>query len=692
MNHIFTKTLTIFFLAAGLFTTNGAQAQVPTISTVAGNLGRGYSGDGQLATAAEINLPQGVAVDDSGNMYIADTWNNRIRKVSISTGIITTYAGNGVAGYSGFGVAANSAELDHPIGITVDDTGNVYFTDNTNQVIREVRKSTGIITTIAGNGSTGFSGDGGLATSDSVEFSSPFGIKVDDTGNIYIADEVNSRIRKITKSTGIITTIAGNGVNGFGGDGKHADSAEFFFPTDVAIDTAGNIYIADGVINNRVRKITASTGIISTVAGNGGTGSSGNGGPATAAELELPAYLALDDSGNVYISDLGGAEVRKLTVSSGIISDLAGDSLYGFSGDGGPADSAEFSEPSGLALDVCGNVYIIDRGNNDLRKVTITGPSPTTVIKLPATSCPEKLLAFNDSSNFNATNWTWRVTGGIPDTSTKQNPFIAFNTADIYYITVTAWNVCGNASLLAALQVSSPPLIIQPPTPQICRGLSITLSVPVSGLGYSWSPASTLNSSTADTVVATPSVTTTYTVTGTDSLGCLATDTITVAVNTPPNTPTITKTGDVLTSSATQSNQWLLNGTTITGATNKTYQFTTVGCYSVIATNLVNGCSSTSDTTCVSSISGIDQLSINPDQLSVYPNPTNGEVIVNISSSAGEVKDWKLQITDVLGRTVYTRQSLNYSNDIDLSNLPGGVYFITVINKTGRAVVPVVRQ
>jgi trimeric autotransporter adhesin len=696
VNYTITKTLPVFLFTMGLFITITTQAQVPTVNTVAGNGGEGYSGDNQIATESELYLPQEAVVDDSGNIYIADEYNNRVRKVSITTGLISTIAGGGTSFGDG-GLAINS-QMSLPTCVAADDSGNVYIVDDNR--VRKITKSTGIINTIAGNSTYGYGGDGGPSTSSELKF--PLDVALDDSANVYISDMGNNRIRKITKLTGFINTVAGDGfdtmppydIGGFKGDGGLATDAELNMPDDMAIDDSGNIFIADAN-NNVIRKVTAKTGIITTIAGkrNSVPGFSGDGGLADTAEFNDPTYLALDDSDNIYVSDRGNDRIRKITAKTGIITTIAGDNTTGgFSGDGGPANSAEYNGMDGVRLDRCSNIYIADRDNNRIRKITVTGPPPTTVIKLPTTSCPGKLLSFKDSSNFNATNWTWKFPGGTPDTSTNQNPSIVFNTSDIYYITVTAWNFCGTASILAALQVSSPPLIIQPPTPQMCQGLNVTLSVPVSGFGYLWSPASTLNSSTADTVIATPSVTTTYTVTGTDSLGCLATNTVTVTVNTPPNTPTITKTGDVLTSSATQSNQWLLNSAAITGATNKTYQVTTVGCYSVIAKNLVNGCTSTSDTTCVTTISGINQLSVNSDQLLIYPNPTSGEIIVNINSSVGEVKDWNLQITDVLGRTVYTRQSLNYSNDIDLSNLPNGVYFITVINKTGRAVVPVVRQ
>ena len=221
-----------------------------------------------------------MAVDASGNLYIADTGNNRIRKVS-ATGIITTVAGNGSAGYSGDGGPATSAQLDGPEGVAVDGSGNLYIADTCNNRIRKV-SATGIITTVAGNGSAGYSGDGGPATS--AQLSLPAGVAVDGSGNLYIADSGNNRIRKVS-ATGIITTVAGNGSPGYSGDGGPATSAQLNQPAGVAVDASGNLYIADSS-NNRIRKVSA-TGIITTVAGNGFDGYSGDGGPATSAATQL---------------------------------------------------------------------------------------------------------------------------------------------------------------------------------------------------------------------------------------------------------------------------------------------------------------------------------------------------------------------------------------------------------------------
>jgi uncharacterized protein (TIGR03437 family) len=335
------------------------------ITTVAGNGTFGFSGDGGPATSAELNDPTGLAVDAAGNLYIADSNNNRIREVSPS-GIITTVAGNGTAGYSGDGGPATSAQLNVSMGLAADAAGNLYIADYTDNRVRKVSPG-GTITTVSGNGVAGFSGDGGLANN--AQLHGPHGLAVDAAGNLYIVDTGNNRIRAVSPSS-IITTIAGNGTFEVIGDGGLATNAQLAAPSGVAKDAAGNLYIADSG-NNRVREVTPS-GIISTFAGNGTAGFFGDGGPAVNAQLSDAHGLTLDAAGNLYFADSGNNRVRKVT-SSGIISTVAGNGTAGFSGDGGPATSAQLSSPTGLALDAAGNLYIADSGNNRVRQVSASG-------------------------------------------------------------------------------------------------------------------------------------------------------------------------------------------------------------------------------------------------------------------------------------------------------------------------------
>ena len=339
-----------------------------TITTIAGTGEFGFSGDGGPAVAAQLRSPRGVAVDSAGNVYIADSSNRRIRKID-STGTITTIAGTGRLGFSGDGGPAVAAQLRSPYGVAVDGAGNLYIADASNNGIRKV-DSTGTITTIAGTGESGFSGDGGPAVE--AELRSPYGVAVDSAGNVYIADSSNWRIRKID-ATGTITTIAGTGEFGFSGDGGPAVAAELRRPRGVAVDSAGNVYIAD-VGNHRIRKVD-STGTITTIAGTGEFGFSGDGGPAVEAELRSPYGVAVDSAGNVYIVDVGDHRIRKVD-ATGTITTIAGTG-YGFSGDGGPAVAAELRDPYGVAVDSAGNVYIADSSNRRIRKVDATGTITT---------------------------------------------------------------------------------------------------------------------------------------------------------------------------------------------------------------------------------------------------------------------------------------------------------------------------
>lgn len=498
-----------------------------TIATVAGTGIGGYNGDNLPATSAQLLYPSSVAVDTAGNLWILDRWNNKIRTVSATTGTITSanlnglgpsgfaldssnnlyvisgsqvwevngstntlLAGNGTPGYSGDNGPAISATLEFPKGIAVDGAGNVFIADTDNDVIRKVTKSTGIITTVAGDssgesqtsggyggqGHAGYTGDGGPATNARLYL--PNAITLDTSGNLYIADTYNSAIRKVTSSTGIITTFAGDGqaCESYGGDGGPASGAALCIPESLSFDSAGDLYIADST--NRVRKVlvsgpppttatatpvlsvaggtyagaqtvtitdatpgaalyvqmnpgsaTASTGtlaptavpgyyrgpinvtgtatmqvvavapgylpsaavtsaylittpptsLISTVAGSGTYGFSGNGGPATSAEFGYAHGLALDKSGDIYFTDTNNNVVWMVAQATGTISVVAGNGTYGYSGDNGPAVNAELRQPAALAVDNAGNLYIADTGNGVVREVAARTGTITTI-------------------------------------------------------------------------------------------------------------------------------------------------------------------------------------------------------------------------------------------------------------------------------------------------------------------------
>ncbi len=332
------------------------------ISTVAGGGGpRGFGGDGGPATRAQLNLPENVAVDAAGNLYIADTGNHRVRKVS-PDGVITTVVGTGTAGFNSDGGLGPQTQLNGPNDVAVDAFGNLYVADRNNHRVRRVTPA-GIVSTYAGNGTAGSAGDNGPATLAQLNF--PDGVALDADGNLYIP--VVGFIRKVSPA-GIITTVAGMATEGFSGDGGSARSAQFDNPVDGAVDAAGNLYIADNR-NHRIRKISAD-GVVTTVAGTVHFG--GDGGPATAALLFSPRQIAFDSSGNLYVADEWNRRVRRIT-PGGVISTVAGNGGFGGAGEGGPATAAGIGGPFGVAVDAAGNMFVATAGGNVIRRVAPSG-------------------------------------------------------------------------------------------------------------------------------------------------------------------------------------------------------------------------------------------------------------------------------------------------------------------------------
>jgi trimeric autotransporter adhesin len=358
------RSIRLFISVLILFVSFVSKAQF--INTIAGNGSTAFGGDGGPLINAKLWTPTDIIFDPAGNMYIADNCNHRIRKVD-NSGIITTIVGTGVLGNSGDGGPATSAQLAFPIGITFDAAGNLYIADSWNNNIRKVNTS-GVITTIAGTGASGYSGDGGPAIN--ATFNSLGGVSIDAAGNIYVPDGNNNRIRKISPA-GTITTYMGNGTSGNTGNGGPPASAKVSLPAYTFMDNTGNLYIAEAG-NNCIRKVNTS-GIVSTVAGLMTTtpAYAGDGGPAVSARMNFPTGLKLDAAGNIYIADRYNNVIRKVN-TSGIISTYAGNVTNGFSGDGGPATSAQLNEPYGLGVDVSGNVYITDSNNERIRKITLT--------------------------------------------------------------------------------------------------------------------------------------------------------------------------------------------------------------------------------------------------------------------------------------------------------------------------------
>ncbi|MGW5118232.1 NHL domain-containing protein [Streptomyces noursei] len=341
--------------------TTGGEDSAPPISTVAGTGVSGFAGDNGPAASAQLNNPYGVVVDSTGALYVSEYNNHRVRKIT-TDGKISTVAGTDTKGFGGDCGPAASAQLNRPRGVAVDSAGTVYIADSDNHRVRKITAD-GKVCTVAGTGTKGFSGDGGPATA--AQLDGPYGVAVDSTGTLYVAEHNNRRVRKIT-TDGLISTVAGTGTKGSDGDGGPAVSAQLTNPRGVAVGRAGELYIADAG-SHRVRRVAAD-GIISTVAGTGTKGFSGDGGPATAAQLDGPFEVALDSIGTLYIADFGNHRVRQVT-SDGKISTVAGTGTGGSDGDGGPAASAQLNKPIGLAVDRANTLYIADHANHRVRQV-----------------------------------------------------------------------------------------------------------------------------------------------------------------------------------------------------------------------------------------------------------------------------------------------------------------------------------
>jgi trimeric autotransporter adhesin len=360
----------------------GSTAHGQYITTIAGNDTSGFSGDGGPAQAAKLSNPTSAWPDTHGNLYISDGLNGRIRKVS-AAGIITSIAGNGTHTFSGDGGPALMAGIYLASSVEADTAGNIYIGEQPpsgNPYGARVRKishgiddTTFIITTIAGGGCPGYCGDGGPATAAGLE--NVCAIAIDKAGNVYTVDNVNNRIRKVN-SAGVITTMGGTGTAGYSGDSGPATAAQFSGPVGVAVDYSGNIYISDGY-NNRIRKVNTA-GMITTIAGTGAAGFSGDGGQATAAQIHFPIGIAVDATGNIYFVDSRNLRIREIN-TAGIITTIAGNGTLGNSGDGGPATAAEFATPSGVSVDGAGNVYISDGSAHIVRKIYAhtTGITPS---------------------------------------------------------------------------------------------------------------------------------------------------------------------------------------------------------------------------------------------------------------------------------------------------------------------------
>ncbi len=345
------KRFLCLLVLLGCYTEFNAQI----ITTVAGNGKTGFSGDGGKATAARLNLPVNLTFDKNQNIYIADTYNNSIRKIDSNTGIISTIVRNEDK--------FDTDGLKTPTGIAFDDKDNLYIAELKNERIRKVNVESGNAMTLVGTKSEVES------PNINYDLAGPFNVVFDQDGNLYVSIPAESKIRRVDFSTGDITDAAGTDELGFSGDGKLATNARISNPTGLVIDKEGNLYFSD-TGNNRIRKINTKTGIITTIAGTGTKGIKKDGVLAIKSQLSNPLGLAMDKKGDLFFVDRGSNRVRKITLSTGIVETIAGTGKAGFSGDQGPPTAAKLSNPTGIAFDELGNLYIVDRGNNRIRKIS----------------------------------------------------------------------------------------------------------------------------------------------------------------------------------------------------------------------------------------------------------------------------------------------------------------------------------
>jgi sugar lactone lactonase YvrE len=336
------------------------------IQTIAGTGEKGYAGDGGLAIHALLNEPFMCAFDAQGHLYVAEAMNHCVRRIDKQTGVITTVAGNGTPGYSGDSGAATRASLNQPYALQIDSHGDIYIVDRLNAVIRKVTAATGIITTVAGTGTPGYSGDGGPGIR--AQLREPNDCFLDGRGGLLITDVQDQRIRRLDLATGMMTTFAGNGDKARTGDGRAATTASILGARAVCMDRQGNTYICERE-GNGIRQVDA-RGIMSTVAGTGERGYSGDGGPALAATWGAPKAIRCDQHGNVLVVDTENHAIRRIDMATGMVTTLAGGHRGG-NGDGGPATAAGLDRPHGCDVDAQGNIYIADSNNHRVRAVGV---------------------------------------------------------------------------------------------------------------------------------------------------------------------------------------------------------------------------------------------------------------------------------------------------------------------------------
>ncbi len=586
-------------------------AQTGVISTFAGNGSGGYAGDGGQATSAGVGAMAGISFDSVGNFYIAEN-NHTIRKVN-TTGLISIYAGiSSSPGYGGDGGLATYSQLNTPLATCA--SSSLYISDAHNNRIRRVNLATAVITTVVGNGTAGFSGDSSAATAGKIN--NPYGVCLDTSGNLYITDNLNYRIRKIATS-GTIYTYAGNGTSGIAGDGGPATAANLGGLGGLQFGIDNNLYFVDG---GRIRTVNSTTGIISTVAGSATAGgTSGDGGPATAALLRGPVNIAFNSIGELYIADANANNVRKID-TFGIMHTVAGTGGTGFSGDGGMATAATVWSVRGVAVDACDNLYISDNGNYRIRKVTFPYAHTATTLSITSntsdTVCTGMPVTYTATTTATgALTYQWQVNGSNVGSGGASYTYSPANGDNVKCVLVNTMPCYTDTASSNTLHI-------------VTRALAVTLS------GATTAPMGT-------------TVTVNATVTGADSAYSL---------------------------------QWRNRGLLFATTTLPTVSYTKAVAVDSITATVVSASQSCKD----SAVSGVhivaENVSVGNLQLAVfssrvYPNPVNNVLHVEAMEEIDE-----LIISNVLGQTVVNSRQQNgvRSVALDVSGLSSGVYFVKV--------------
>ena len=589
------------------------------ISTIAGNGVSGFGGDGIPATNSPLNGPVDIIFDKNNNMYLSDCGNYRIRKIDAISGIISTIAGTGIAGYSGDGGLATNAQINQPTYMSIDSIGNIFFVDPYNNRIRKIDTS-GIISTIAGNGTSGSSGDGGQATN--ATLFEIYGIANDSHGNLFMASSSGCKIRKVDIVSGIISTIVGTGACGFSGDGGAPVTSTLNYPHDIEFDRQGNYYISD-YSNERVRKVDISTNVISTFAGMGAFAYEGDSVPATSTSIN-PWSTTADFEGNIYVADWGNFRVRIINYLNDSIYTTAGTGTSGFTGDGMSAIIAEIKHPYHVRIDKCGNLCIADGDNRRVRKVTIPQSPPTITI----TAADDSFCAGNSvtlMSSYTATvsgtaGYQWIVNGSVVSGATNSSYNYNPASGDSVRCVLTFSSNCGGA-IVSSNTVNM----------TLVSSITPTIALPTGILYASAGTVVTVNAVLTDTPIS-------YLIYWFNKGVWFATTT------TPWVTYTKTMAIDSISAHIAPSGF----------------------CYD----SAVSGVEVVID-----SVLGVQGIGIGTG-VRLYPNPAHDVLVLETNGLQSGLHQW--QIMDLLGRGMLQGKVTGNGTEIDIERLPAGVYVVRI--------------